>query len=408
MWCARPYGSFRRSPPQIEELIRELEASLEGHPDAKILSSLPGLGVVSAPGSGFRGRPLPDRHVCQAGGAHAAAGIRAQYPPRVLIGVVNDRSSDSARKLAARLERRNAALALRSSLSPSGPAPDRLRVATWNLNSLRARLPAVQRFLERTLPDVICLQETKAGALSEESSRLFARHGYGTAYVGNGSYNGVAVVARHPVREVRSSGVFEDDFLDREPRLLSCLVEAPLPLRVVSVYVPHGRTIDDAHYAYKLSFLEALAEQVGRWLVEGIHLVLAGDINVAATDSDVFHPDAFVGSVYVTPRERAALRRVLDAGLVDLDVARWGARARRFTWWNYGTGYARNLGMRIDMIAADPRLASLLDTTWIDHVERSGERPSDHAALMADFRMEAQAAPSPIGLADGAHAPEPR
>jgi exodeoxyribonuclease-3 len=249
------------------------------------------------------------------------------------------------------------------------------------------RLPAVERFLERTRPDVICLQETKAATLSDESARLFSRHGYRAAYVGKGSYNGVAVVARHPISEVRPSGVFDDEFLDREPRLLSCVVEAPLPLRVVSVYVPHGRAIDHAHYAYKLSFLEALAEQVGRWLVEDIHLVLAGDINVAATDSDVFHPDAFVGSVYVTPRERAALRRVLDAGLIDLDVARWGAGARRFTWWNYGIGYARNLGMRIDMIAADAQLARLLDTTWIDHIERSGERPSDHAALMADFRM---------------------
>ncbi len=301
---------------------------------------------------------------------------------------MSDQPSDSAGKLAARLERRNAALALRPSLSPSAPATDRFRVASWNLNSLRARLPALERFLERTLPDVLCLQETKAATLSEESSALFARHGYCSAYVGKGSYNGVAVVARHPIAEVRASGGFDDDFLDREPRLLSCIVEAPMPLRVVSVYVPHGRTVDHAHYAYKLSFLEALAEQVGRWLLEDIHLVLAGDINVAATDSDVFHPDAFVGATHVTPRERAALRRLLDAGLVDVDVARWGARARRFTWWNYGIGYGRNLGMRIDMIAADRHLASLLETTWIDHIERSGERPSDHAALIADFLME--------------------
>jgi exodeoxyribonuclease III len=302
--------------------------------------------------------------------------------------VVSEQLSDSARKLAARLERRNAALALRASLSPAGPASNRLRVATWNLNSLRARLPAVERFLERTLPDVVCLQETKASHLSEEALRLSARHGYGSAHVGEGSYNGVAVLARHPISEVRASGVFDDEFLDREPRLVSCVVDTPLPVRVVSVYVPHGRTVDDAHYAYKLSFLAALAEQVGGWLLEDIHLVLAGDINVAATDSDVFHPDAFVGSTHVTPRERAALEHLLDTGLVDLDVATWGARARRFTWWNYGIGYARNLGMRIDMIATDAELAKLLDTTWIDHIERSAQRPSDHAALIADFRAE--------------------
>jgi exodeoxyribonuclease III len=117
-------------------------------------------------------------------------------------------------------------------------------------------------------------------------------------------------------------------------------------------------------------------------------VVVAGDLNVAATDSDVFHPDAFVGSTHVTVRERDALRRLLDAGLVDVDVARWGERARRFTWWNHGIGYSRNLGMRLDVIAADRDLAARLDTTWIDHTERGAERPSDHAALLADFDRE--------------------
>ena len=113
--------------------------------------------------------------------------------------------------------------------------------------------------------------------------------------------------------------------------------------------------------------------------------MVAGDINVAATNSDVFHPDAFVGSTHVTPAERAALQRVLDSGLVDVDVVKWGPRARRFTWWNHGIGYSRNLGMRLDIIAVDLGLASRLDTTWIDHIERGADRPSDHAALIADF-----------------------
>jgi len=113
--------------------------------------------------------------------------------------------------------------------------------------------------------------------------------------------------------------------------------------------------------------------------------VVAGDINVAATDSDVFHPDAFVDATHVTAPEREALARLLAAGLVDVDVARWGPRARRLTWWNHGIGYSRNLGMRIDLIASDHALAARLDTTWIDHVGRSQQRPSDHAALIADF-----------------------
>ena len=307
-----------------------------------------------------------------------------------------ERRSVSKEQQAARLERRLAALALRPSMSPTGPALGRLRIATWNLNSLRARLGGVERFLERVAPDIVCLQETKTAEISAEAEALFARCGYGVAHVGLSSYNGVAVAARHPISEVRSSGGFDNEHLDREARLASCLVQCPEPVRVASVYVPHGRKIDHWHYHYKLGFLEALAGCVGKWLADGTSVVVAGDLNVAATDSDVFHPDAFVGSTHVTPAERAALARLFEAGLVDVDVARWGPRARRFTWWNHGIGYSRNLGMRLDMIAADPRLARRLDTTWIDHTERGCDRPSDHAALIADFRP-VEAAPDPGG-----------
>jgi exodeoxyribonuclease-3 len=298
-----------------------------------------------------------------------------------------ERESLSAAKRAARLERRNAALALRPSLSPPGPAPNRLRIATWNLNSLRRRLPAVERFLERVDPDIVCLQETKAASLSDVATAMFEQHGYRAAHVGGGSYNGVAVLARHPIDQARSSGDFDDEHLDREPRVATCVVRAPTPIRVASVYVPHGRTIDHWHYRYKLAFLDALTERTRQWLRDDAHVVVAGDINIAATDSDVFHPNAFVGSTHVTQPERDALTRLLDTGLVDVDVAKWGPRARRFTWWKIGFGYARNLGMRLDMIATDTRLAARLDTTWIDHTERSTEPPSDHAALIADFHV---------------------
>ena len=261
-------------------------------------------------------------------------------------------------------------------------------MATWNLNSLRARLPAVERFLERVHPDILCLQETKAAEVSTAAAAVFERRGYAVAHVGTGPYNGVAVAARHPIGDIRSSGELDDEHLDQEPRVTSCIVEVPTPVRVVSVYVPHGRTIDHWHYGYKLAFLDALTERTRRWLAEDPHVIVAGDINVAATDSDVFHPDAFVGATHVTAPERDAIARLLDAGLVDIDIARWGSRARRFTWWNHGIGYSRNLGMRIDMIATDRPLASRLDTTWIDHTERSTERPSDHAALVADFWKE--------------------
>ena len=280
-------------------------------------------------------------------------------------------------------------------MSPAGPASGRFRVATWNLNSLRARSGAVERFLERAAPDVLCLQETKAAQLSDEVVALFDRHGYAAVHVGGRGYNGVAVAARHPISDVRASGELGDTHLDREPRLISCLVDAPVPARTVSVYVPHGRAVGHWHYDFKLGFLDALADRVGRWLLDGGHVVVAGDVNVAPTDSDVYHPDAFTGAVYVAPPVRDALARVLAAGLVDVDVARWGADARRFTWWDLGPGYARDLGMRLDLVAADRALADRLDTTWIDHVERSAARPSDHAALVADFRLDDAASTRP-------------
>jgi exodeoxyribonuclease-3 len=198
----------------------------------------------------------------------------------------------------------------------------------------------------------------------------------------------VAVAARHPIESVVASGDFGDEHLDREPRVLSCVVRVPEPLRVVTAYVPHGRTVGHWHYEYKLAFVDALTERVHGWLADDTGLIVAGDLNIAPTDSDIFHPDAFVGSTHVTPAERDALTRLLDAGLVDLDVALWGARARRFTWWKPGFGYSRNLGMRIDLMAADPYLAKRLEATWIDHTEREAERPSDHAALIADFACD--------------------
>jgi exodeoxyribonuclease-3 len=270
-------------------------------------------------------------------------------------------------------------------MSPPGPAPDRLRIATWNLNSLRARLAAVERFIIRARPDVLCLQETKTARVSDDAVAVLADLGYHLTHVGTNAYNGVAIATTAPPTDVAISGELGDEVLDREPRLVSCVVMTPEPLRIVSVYAPHGRTVDHWHYQYKLAFYEALTSRLEAWCAHGRNVVVAGDINVAASDSDVFHPDAFIGSTHVTLAERAALDRLLAVGLVDVDVARWGPRARRFTWWNHGIGYSRNLGMRIDLIATTRDLAARLDTTWIDHIGRAEERPSDHAALIADF-----------------------
>jgi exodeoxyribonuclease-3 len=296
--------------------------------------------------------------------------------------------SPTALKRAASKLRRETALAAREAMIPSGPVAHRFRIATWNVNSLKARLAAIERFIRRAEPDVICLQETKATQPSAEATRFFDDHGYVLCHVGAGPYNGVAIASRRPITDVVVSGEFGDEDLDREPRIVSGVVDAGRPIRVVSVYVPHGRSVGHWHYDYKLAFLRALARKGREWLAGNAHLVMCGDMNVAPTNSDIFHPDAFVGLTHVTEAERNAWVELIDIGLVDIDAARWGPRERRFTWWNHGLNYSRNLGMRIDMIAADANLAATLDTTWIDHLERGGEKPSDHAALLADFALE--------------------
>lgn len=263
--------------------------------------------------------------------------------------------------------------------------PGHLRIGTWNVNSLKARAVALAHFLEHTRPDVMLLQETKASEVAPAAHAVLSDLGYHVAHAGHGQYNGVAIASLHPLDDVLAWSEFDDEPLAREPRLISAVVDLEDPLRVASVYVPHGREVGHWHYSYKLAFLAGLRTQVERWLREGPFL-LGGDFNVAPTDSDIFHPDAFVGRTHITTAERAALEAVLDAGLIDLDAQRWGPRERRFTWWQPGLGYSRNLGMRIDLLAADRGMAERLETTWIDHVRRGGERPSDHAALLADFR----------------------
>jgi exodeoxyribonuclease-3 len=292
----------------------------------------------------------------------------------------------------ARRRRRETALSLRPQMSPVAPAPDHFRVATWNVNSLRARTPALTRFLERARPDVVCLQETKAAAVAPAAAEMFDRLGYTVVHAGAGAYNGVAIASLHSVDGVIASEEFDDELLDREPRLISCIIHADQPVRVASVYVPHGREVGHWHYEYKLGFLAALQHRVSTWLQEG-SLIVGGDLNVAPTDSDIFHPDAFIGLTHVTQPERNALVGLLAAGLVDLDASQWGPRERRFTWWANSFSYERNLGMRIDMLAADARLSERLTTTWIDHIERGGERPSDHAALIADFERQTVTSP---------------
>ena len=300
---------------------------------------------------------------------------------------MSDTAIDRQRRDAARLARREAALAARPAMSPSGPAPDQLRLATWNLNSLRARLPAVDRFLTRARPDVLCLQETKAAAVSDDARRVFDHHGYGIEHVGPNAYNGVAIAARHPIVDVQAAGDFDDEALDREPRLITAVVEAPTRLRVASVYVPHGRTLDHWHYHVQArrsstpSTDQARAGSATR--PHGGRRRPQRRARPTATSST---PTPSSAPPMCRRPSATALAALYDVGLVDIDAAVWGAAmpdgSRGGTTASATAATSGCASITSPSTGSSPSGST---TTWIDHTERGAERPSDHAALVADF-----------------------
>ncbi len=277
-----------------------------------------------------------------------------------------------------------------------------MRIATWNVNSLKARQEAVERWLERAAPDILLLQETKLTD-ADAPVMAFAMAGYQLVHHGEGRWNGVAIAVRQgasiddvvtnfgdgPVRDSGPGGagaepMSEDDFdpFD-EARMLAATIDG---LRVVSLYAPNGRVVGSPFYDGKLRWFERL----GRWVRDagaaGSGLVLGGDLNVAPTDDDVWDAGAVHGGTHVSEPERAAFRALLEAGLVDGYRARH-AEPGRFSWWDYRAGmFHKNLGMRIDHLLVSTSLASRIVDAEIDRDARKGPPvPSDHAPLLIDL-----------------------
>jgi exodeoxyribonuclease-3 len=256
----------------------------------------------------------------------------------------------------------------------------RLRVATWNLNSFLARQSRLESWLAEVCPDVICLQETKLAdeALPKDD---FARLGYDVAHSGPGRWNGVAIASRIGLDEVIRGFVFEPESA-AEGRLISARCG---PIKVASVYVPNGRSLDSDQYLYKLRFLEDLRRHLEEWAKPTDELVLCGDFNVAPDDRDVWDPGAFEGATHVSPPERKALADLEDWGLIDVMRALY-PDPFIYTWWDYRAGsFHKHQGMRIDLVLATRPLAERLVWAVIDRNARKGERPSDHAPVLADF-----------------------
>jgi exodeoxyribonuclease III len=254
-----------------------------------------------------------------------------------------------------------------------------MKLATWNVNSLVARMPRVLELLERHRPDLLFMQETKTEPAAFPLLELEAA-GYEAIHHSSGRWAGVALLARGAVGNVRVGLAGEPS--GDEARWLEADVDG---LRVVSVYVPNGRSPDSPFYEDKLRFLDAMAKRVGE-LSTG-PLVVAGDLNVCATDLDVYDPEAFIGATHVTPPERERHQALLDAGMVDAFRAVHPGEPG-FTWWDYRQGhFHRNLGLRIDAFLLSPPLANALIECGIDRDFRKGPKPSDHAPLLCTLAL---------------------
>ena len=256
-----------------------------------------------------------------------------------------------------------------------------VRVATWNVNSVKQRLPRLLPWLDQRQPDVVCLQETKLtdAAFEQLLGDELASRGYARALHGEAQWNGVAILSRVGLEDVVVGIRDAPGFPHPEARAVSASCGG---IRVQCVYVPNGRVPGSEHYRYKLDWLAALRE-VLRTGPEAA--MVCGDMNIAPTDDDVFDPDAYVGQTHVTPPERAALAKLGELGLRDVVRDRWPTE-RVFTYWDYRAGmFHQDLGMRIDLVLASAPVASRVRAAWVDRQARKGRGPSDHAPVIVDL-----------------------
>jgi exodeoxyribonuclease III len=256
-----------------------------------------------------------------------------------------------------------------------------VRLATWNVNSVKQRIPRLLPWLDERRPDVVCLQETKLAddAFAELLGRKLEERGYSVAVHGQAAWNGVAILSRVGLDDVVGGLADAPGFPDPEARALAATCAG---IRVVSVYVPNGRAPGSAHYAYKLAWLGALRAAVAAGPEATI---VCGDMNIAPTDDDVFDPEAYVGQTHVTPPERAALAELRALGLHDVVRDRW-PKERVFTYWDYRAGmFHQDLGMRIDLVLASATVSERVKAAWVDRKARKGSAPSDHAPVIVDL-----------------------
>jgi exodeoxyribonuclease III len=259
------------------------------------------------------------------------------------------------------------------------------RVASWNVNSLRVRLPHLSQWLAANPVDVLAIQETKVPDAEFPFAEIAAL-GYQCVASGQKSYNGVALLARQNHSEVTPD---IPGFDDEHKRVLASTVDG---VRIIDVYVPNGQALDSPKFAYKLQWLSALRDYLDKQLAAYPRLVVLGDFNIAPEDRDVHHPEEWAGGTHVSAAEREALRSVTGLGLVDV-FRRYDQPEKSYTWWDYrAAAFRRNHGLRIDIVLASAGLAERCIGCRIDRTPRTLERPSDHAPVIAEFACQGAAA----------------
>ena len=255
-----------------------------------------------------------------------------------------------------------------------------MRIATWNVNSLRARQGRIEAWLAEVEPDIVCLQETK---LPDDGfpALAFEALGYTTAHHGQGQWNGVAVLSRVGITDAHA-GFADDAAPDPEARIIAATCAG---IRVTSVYVPNGRSPGHEQYTYKLAWLARLKDHVKASGSAGQPMIVAGDFNIAPEDRDVYDPAKFVGATHVSPPERAALADLESLGLEDV-FRRHHEEPSCFSWWDYRAGdFHEGRGMRIDLVLATAPVAEASRWVVIDRNARKGKLPSDHAPIVVDL-----------------------
>jgi exodeoxyribonuclease III len=255
-----------------------------------------------------------------------------------------------------------------------------MKIATWNVNSMKVRLPHVMEWLGANQPDVLVLQEIKQASDAFPGDAL-AEIGYRSIANGQKTYNGVAVVSRSEAVDP----VFEfPNFDDPQRRVLAVTVDG---VRVVDLYIPNGSEVGSEKYAYKLGWLSALHEFLADEMSRHDKLVVLGDFNIAPADEDVYDPEGWGDAILCSPAEREALRGLIDLGLTDV-FRNFEHPEKTFSWWDYrAAGFRRNAGLRIDLILTTDTMSTACKASYVDKEPRSWERPSDHAPVVAEFEL---------------------